>query len=54
VGDSVSEIHGTEVEPGGGVTPRSLSPRLDTQTQGAPRLLAGEVVSATEQVDNVR
>lgn len=47
------EMQWTETEPGLGVTPRSLSPGWDTHIQGAPGLLAGEVVSATEQVDKV-
>lgn len=54
MGDSVREIQGTEMGPGGGVTPCWLSPSLDTHTQGAPRLLAGEVVSTTQHVDEVR
>lgn len=53
-GDSVREMQGTETGPGGGVTPRSLSPGLATHTQGAPRQLAGEVVSATQHVDEVK
>lgn len=49
-GDSVREMDGTGVGPRGWLTPRSLSPALDTHTQGTPRLLGREVVSATEQV----
>lgn len=45
-------IQGTEAGSGGGVASCLLSPGLDTHTQGAPRLLAGEVASAT-QVDEV-
>lgn len=48
------EMQGTNMEPGGGVTTRSLSPGWVTNTQGAPRLLDGEVVSATRQVEKVR
>lgn len=53
-GDSVRAMQGTETGSGEGVTPCSISPGLDTHTQGAPRLLAGEVVSATEEVNKVR
>lgn len=48
------EMQGTKMEPDGGVTTRSLSPGWVTNTQGAPRLLDGEVVSATRQVERVR
>lgn len=49
-GDSVTETQGIDTGPGGGVTPRSVSPGLDTYTKGAPTLLAGEVVPAIHAV----
>lgn len=52
-GHSVKEMQGTETGPGGGLTPCSLSPGLATHTHGAPKPLAGEVVSVTQDVKHV-
>lgn len=54
---SVRAMRGMAEVPGGDVTPRSLSPDspdLDMHTQGAPRQLAGEVVSGTQKVGQNR
>lgn len=48
-GDSVRNVQGMDPDPGGGVMSRPLSSGLDTNTQGTPKLLSGEVVSATHQ-----